>query len=75
MSGETTLARLQQAWHQCEQHRHHLQHALAQLAPDLPLTAQAAAVLTDDQVAAWDQFILRFSKWQDAMGARLFPAV
>jgi hypothetical protein len=31
--------------------------------------------MPDDLVAAWDQFILRFGKWQDTMGARLFPAL
>jgi len=30
--------------------------------------------LTDTQVQALDQFILRFTKLQDAMGTRLFPA-
>jgi len=31
--------------------------------------------LNDDQVQSLDQFILRFSKLQDAMGGRLFPAI
>lgn len=75
MSAELTLLRLQQAWRQCERHRHHLRHALDVLGPTLPLDAAAVQTMSDESVAAWDQFILRFSKWQDAMGARLFPAV
>jgi len=31
--------------------------------------------VTDAQVQRVDQFILRFTKLQDAMGCRLFPAI
>ncbi len=75
MTLDLTALRLQQAWQQCERHRHHLRHALAILQPSLPLDAVSVQAMSDESVAAWDQFILRFSKWQDAMGARLFPAV
>ncbi len=66
---------LLEAWRQCERHSHHLMHALASLSASLPLTARSAAVLDDEAVQDWDQFILRFTKLQDAMGTRLFPAV
>ena len=75
MTADLNVLRLRQAWQQCERHRHHLQHALTQLRPTLPVQPEAVAAMPDDLVAAWDQFILRFSKWQDAMGARLFPAL
>jgi hypothetical protein len=66
---------LQEAWRQCDRHLHHLLHALSSLSTSLPLSAQTAATLDDEAVQDWDQFILRFTKLQDAMGARLFPAV
>ena len=33
------------------------------------------AQLDDEQVQDWDQFILRFTKLQDALGAQLYPAL
>ncbi len=66
---------LQEAWRQCDRHMHHMLHALAALRGSLPLSPQSAATLDDEAVQDWDQFILRFTKLQDAMGARLFPAV
>jgi len=71
---DLAMLRLQDAWQQCERHRHHLKHALAALSPGLPVTAAAIAKLDDETVQDWDQFLLRFTKWQDAMGTRLFPA-
>lgn len=66
--------RLAQAWQQCQRHVRHLNHALLALRPMLPMTAVSLGGLTDDQVPHWDQFVLRFTKLQDAMGAQLFPA-
>jgi len=39
------------------------------------MTAAALRLLNDEAVQDWDQFILRFTKLQDTMGARLFPAL
>ena len=39
------------------------------------VTTGAAAALDDEAVQDWDQLVLRFTKLQDAMGSRLFPAV
>ena len=64
---------LQEAWRQCDRHMHHMLHALAALRGSLPLSPQSAATLDDEAVQDWDQFILRFTKLQDAMGARFFP--
>lgn len=66
---------LQEAWRQCDRHLHHLLHALDALNGSLPLSPASASALDDEAVQDWDQFILRFTKLQDAMGARLFPAV
>lgn len=54
---------------------YHLCHALTSLDPILPMTGQTFEHLTDAQVQSVDQFILRFTKLQDAMGNRLFPAI
>jgi hypothetical protein len=31
--------------------------------------------MSDETVQDWDQFVLRYTKLQDAIGSRLFPAV
>lgn len=71
----TPALRLAEAWLQCQRHVHHLNHALQALQPLLPLQGAQVTTLSDDQVQDWDQFVLRFTKLQDAMGMRLFPAV
>lgn len=66
---------LLEAWRQCERHVHHLHHALESLRPALPATAVSLAAMDDEAVQDWDQFVLRFTKLQDAIGTRLLPAV
>lgn len=75
MNDTTSLLRLQDAWRECERNMYYLCSALTLLAPVLPMTATRFGHLTDAQVQALDQFILRFTKLQDAMGGRLFPAI
>ena len=70
-----TQARLHDALTQCERHWHHLSHALRSIGPQLPMDAVRVAVLDDESVQDWDQFVLRFSRLQDTMGAKLLPAV
>lgn len=72
---ELAKARLLDAWSQCERHLHHLDHALRSITPNLPMTAQAVGILSDDSVQDWDQLVLRFARLQDTLGARLFPAI
>ena len=64
---------LQEAWRQCERHLHHLKHALGSLT--LPITASSLSTMNDETVQDWDQFVLRYTKLQDSIGSRLFPAV
>jgi hypothetical protein len=40
-----------------------------------PLSAEKLTALPEGQVAVLDQFIYRFTKLQDALGSRLFPAL
>jgi hypothetical protein len=74
MSDDVSTLRLQGAWRECERNMYYLCTALTSLDPILPMTAERYEHLTDAQVQALDQFILRFTKLQDAMGSRLFPA-
>jgi hypothetical protein len=39
------------------------------------MTGQQFERLTDEQIQTLDQFVLRFTKLQDAMGGHLFPAI
>ena len=64
---------LQEAWRQCERHLHHLKHALGSLV--LPITASNLSTMNDETVQDWDQFVLRYTKLQYAIGSRQFPAV
>jgi hypothetical protein len=66
---------LDDAWRQCERHLHHMRHALDSLSPGLPVTPVTLAHMDDEVVQDWDQFVLRFTKLQDALGAKLLPAV
>lgn len=75
MTNQVALLRLQDAWRECERNDYHLRHALSSLAATMPMTAEKFQYLNDDQVQSLDQFILRFSKLQDAMGGRLFPSI
>lgn len=67
--------RLLDAWRQCERHLHHLNHSVAAITPSLPVSAISVSAMDDEAVQDWDQFVLRFTKLQDAMGTRLYPAL
>ncbi len=73
--GSVATLRLQDAWRECERHAYHLGKALEQLQPLLPMGGVQFQALTDAQIQTLDQFVLRFSKLQDAMGGHLFPAI
>lgn len=75
MSVSIAILRLQDGWRQAERHLHHLRYAMKALESVLPLDAERFQRLTDDEIQDVDQFILRFSKLQDVLGARLFPSL
>lgn len=75
MSHNVSLLRLQDAWRECERNLYHMRHALTSMAHILPMTGDQFESLNDEQVQIIDQFILRFTKLQDAMGSRLLPAI
>lgn len=59
----------------CKRHADRLTWAMSQLNDKFPLTTDAIKALNDTELAVLDQFSTRFTKLQDAMGAKLFPAV
>lgn len=75
MSNDIPVLRLQDAWRECERHIYYLCRALAQLDPIMPMTGEIFGHLSDEQVQSIDQFILRFTKLQDAMGGHLFSSI
>jgi hypothetical protein len=60
---------------QCETHARRMQWAKEALRTAFPLNAGRLRELDDAQVAIIDQFVGRFAKLQDAMGAKLLPMV
>lgn len=60
---------------QCETHARRMLWAKRALQAVLPLNLDRLHELDDAQVAIVDQFIGRFAKLQDAMGAKLLPMV
>jgi hypothetical protein len=59
----------------CIRHADRLTWAMTRLRAKFPLSASTMQDLEDTELAVLDQFSTRFSKLQDAMGAKLFPAV
>lgn len=60
---------------ECDKHLRYLRSALRGLKPVLPLTGDRYQSLDEAEIKELDQFIFRFTKLQDAMGIRLFPAI
>ena len=59
----------------CKRHADRMAWAMSQLSDKFPLTADTMKALSNTELAVLDQFSTRFAKLQDAMGAKLFPAV
>jgi hypothetical protein len=75
MSNAVSTLRLQDAWRECERNTYHMRLAVDLLNPMLPMTGDKFEQMTDEQIRVLDQFILRFTKLQDAMGSRLYPGI
>ncbi len=56
----------------CDRHIQRIHEALEALHADMPMSVDFYAGLDENQIRCMDQFIFRFSKLQDAMGAKLF---
>ncbi|WP_418641218.1 hypothetical protein [Sulfurimonas sp. ST-27] len=61
--------------HECNQHKKRLLLAKKKLDSIIPLNIQKYNNLNDDYISYIDQLIFRFSKLQDTMGDKLFPAL
>lgn len=59
----------------CKRHADRLTWAMTHLRAKFPLSVSTMRDLDDTELAVLDQFSARFSKLQDAIGAKLFPAV
>ncbi|MBL4743082.1 MAG: hypothetical protein JKX87_00320 [Cycloclasticus sp.] len=59
----------------CLTHADRLGWSMQQFSEKRPFSAKSISQLTDIELAVIDQFTIRFSKLQDAMGAKLLPAV
>lgn len=64
--------RLQREFEVCDKHILRINEALDELHVSLPMTTDSYVRLETGQVRCLDQFIFRFSKLQDAMGAKIF---
>lgn len=60
---------------QCESHERRMLWAMQWSGKNFPLTVERLRTLDEEAVAVLDQFTTRFGKLQDAMGAKLFPAL
>ncbi len=64
--------RLHREFEICDRHIIRIQEALKGLGIEIPMSAVCYASLSEEQIRCLDQFIFRFSKLQDAMGAKIF---
>lgn len=69
---EEIKERLQREFEVCDKHILRITEALRGLSVESPVSVGFYANLSPEQVRCIDQFIFRFSKLQDAIGAKLF---
>ena len=61
--------------HECNLHKQRLLGAKSHLRPIMPLDVDRYAAIDDVQMGFVDQMIFRFSKLQDTLGEKIFPAL
>ena len=69
---QETIERLQREYEVCDKHILRIGEALCGLRVDFPITLETYQRFDSDQIRCIDQFIFRFSKLQDAIGAKIF---
>lgn len=67
--------RLSREFDVCDRHIRRIDEALDMIRADIPMSADSYANLDENRIRCLDQFIFRFSKLQDAMGAKIFRYV
>lgn len=75
MNHPETQDKLKEALNVCEIHNQRMEYALDKSKSHFPLNEERYQQLSFDDLSYLDQLIFRFSKLQDAMGSRLFPAI
>ena len=61
--------------HECSVHEKRLAQAKQKCAEIFPLEPTRYSNISDDQIEHVDQLVYRFTKLQDALGAKLFPQI
>lgn len=69
---EELAQRLRRDFDACDRHVLRIREALVGLSADIPLSAEVYEAFTPEQVRCVDQYLFRFAKLQDAMGAKIF---
>lgn len=59
----------------CDRHIQRIDEVLDAMHTDIPISVDCYMNLDENQIRCMDQFIFRFSKLQDAMGAKIFRYV
>ncbi|MDR0940085.1 MAG: toxin-antitoxin system antitoxin subunit [Mediterranea sp.] len=67
--------RLKREFEVCDKHILRIHQAMERLGLPIPLSVDDYVYMNDEQIACVDQFIFRFSKLQDAMGAKIFRLI
>lgn len=69
------MERLSREFDICDRHIQRIDEALEAMHTDIPMSVDSYMNLDENQIRCMDQFIFRFSKLQDAMGAKIFRYV
>jgi hypothetical protein len=75
VTNEVWSIKLDAAIKECDAHVSRLDRAYILLGDFFPLSPASLSSLDELRIEHVDQFVFRFSRLQDAMGARLFPSV
>jgi hypothetical protein len=75
MNAEDYIDKLKEAIQICEIHNQRMMYAIEKVKHHFPLDENKYQNLSFDDLSYLDQLIFRFSKLQDGMGTRLFPAI
>lgn len=75
MTHDHPIDELSEALQLCEIHNERMQYAYHKVMHSFPLNTRNYQELSQDDLSYLDQLIFRFSKLQDSMGNRLFPAL
>lgn len=69
---QETIERLQREYEVCDKHILRIREALGGLKVYFPISVETYQNFDSEQIRCIDQFIFRFSKLQDALGAKIF---